>query len=254
MNVARLNFSHGSQEQHQRSVENVREACRITGINCAILLDTKGPEIRTGLLKGSSLSLSAGQEIDVLTHVPDDFQGDENGIRIDWRNLAKHVRVGGLIKIADGLILLKVTQIFPEEGRVRCRALNAAVLGDRKNVNVPGAQVDLPDVTEKDKLDFGFALRLGLDFIAASFTRSGAAVREMRRVLAEYNNTSIKIICKIENQQGLDNFDDILNECDGIMVARGDLGVEIPIQKVVTAQKMMIRKCNAAGAVCVFFS
>lgn len=247
MNVARFNFSHGTHETHQKVVDNVRTASKLTGIACALMLDTKGPEIRTGLVK-APVKLKANQEIDVVTAVPDDFLGDETRISMDYAALPKVVKPGSVIKIADGVIVAHVVSTHPEEKppRVRVRMQNDATLTNRKGVNVPGGRTLLPDVTEKDKEDFKFAIKNDFDFIAASFVRRPEAVREIRRLLGE-EGKGIHIISKIENQEGLDNFDEILDESDAIMVARGDLGVEIAIQKVVTAQKMMIRKCNIAG-------
>jgi len=245
MNVARMNFSHGDHEYHLTTIENVHEACKITNRLCAILLDTKGPEIRTGKLKGGQpVQLQAGQELTILTNTDAKFQGDNQTIAMDYVNLWKVVKPGSIIKIGDGLIVCQVVTTQPHTVKVIVQ--NTAKLGEKKGVNLPGSPVDLPAMTQRDIDDLLFGVKHGVDFIAASFTRQAQDVIEMRKVLGEAGK-NIKIISKIENQQGLDNFDSILAETDGIMVARGDLGVEIPIQKVCTAQKMMIRKCNIVG-------
>lgn len=247
MNVARFNFSHGTHEAQAQTVANVREAIRRSGRTCALLLDTKGPEIRTGMLENDQpVALVAGQEIDVVTTVPPDFRGNAQCIAVDYKNLPLVTRVGGKIRIADGLINLTITEIKSDLTGVKARVDNSATIGQRKNANLPGANVDMAFLSEKDKLDLGFAVKHSMDFIAASFTRHEDDVKAIRTVLGEAGK-NIKIIAKIENQQGLDNFDGILAAADGVMVARGDLGVEIPIQRVCLAQKMMIRKCNLAG-------
>jgi len=248
MNVARLNFSHGSHESHLQVVENVRAAMEKAGRKCALMLDTKGPEIRTGLLTdGKAIILKSGSELLIWTSKDYNiFVGNSSEICVDYRNLSAVVQVGSIVKIDDGLIVTKVSAVNHSEGWIKVLITNTAEMGQRKGVNLPGSPVDLPAVTPRDKLDLVFAAENGLDLIAASFARDAAGIREIRAILGE-KGKNIKIISKIESQQGLDNFDDILRESDGIMVARGDLGVEIPIQKVCMAQKMMIRKCNLAG-------
>lgn len=246
MNVARLNFSHGDHKFHALSIANVRKACEQTGITCAVLLDTKGPEIRTGLLKDDKpVNLIAGQSLDVICGVDDTFRGDNTVISMDFPKLAQTVKPGMIIKISDGLIVCKVEKVVGDN-RITCIVQNSAELGQRKGVNLPGARAELPFISDRDKSDLLFGVEQNVDMIAASFTRSPQDVRDMRKVLGD-KGKDIMIICKIENQEGLDNFDEILQEANGIMVARGDLGVEIPIQKVCLAQKMMIRKCNVAG-------
>ncbi|CAI7732303.1 unnamed protein product [Closterium sp. NIES-54] len=247
MNVARFNFSHGSHDYHQETLDNLRAAMGNTGILCAVLLDTKGPEIRTGMLKdGKAVQLEKGQTITVTTDYS--IQGDATTIAMSYKSLAKHVRPGGQILCADGSITLNVLACNPDAGTVTCRCENTATLGERKNVNLPGVIVDLPTVTDKDETDImGWGVPNGIDFIAASFVRKGSDLRIIRKMLGAKLCERTKIISKVENQEGLVNFDDILRESDGIMVARGDLGMEIPIEKIFLAQKMMIHKCNDAG-------
>lgn len=241
MNVARLNFSHGDHEYHAGVIENVRAAVSKSKRLCAIMLDTKGPEIRTGKVKDGNVSLKKGQ---MFTLVTEDVLGDENQVMVHYKNLPKVLEKGNLVLIDDGLISMQVTSV--ESDKVICTVINSGDLGNTKGVNLPGVVVDLPAVTEKDINDLLFGVEQNVDMIAASFVRNADGVREIRRVLGS-KGCDIKIISKIENQEGLDNFDEILEASDGIMVARGDLGVEIPLEQVALAQKMMIRKCNLAG-------
>lgn len=245
MNVARLNFSHGDHETHARTVARLREAMkRRPGAKVAILLDTKGPEIRTGLLKdGQSISLVAGQSLKIVTDYS--FVGDSTTIPCSYKQLPTSVRQGGHILMADGTVTLEVTEIL-EDG-VITKVLNSAVLGERKNMNLPNVKVDLPVCGEREKHDIlEFGIPQGCDFIAASFTQTADDIRQIRTVLGE-RGRCIKIIPKIENVEGILNFDEILAEADGVMIARGDMGMEIPPEKVFLAQKMMIAKCNIAG-------
>eukprot|EP00899_Mesostigma_viride_P018209 jgi/Mesvir1/2638/Mv04398-RA.1 len=246
MNVARFNFSHGSHEYHQETLDNLRQAMRNTKIMCAVLLDTKGPEIRTGFLVDEKpVKLVQGAEVTLTTDY--DIKGSEKLVAISYKRLAYDVAVGGQVLIADGSITLTVLECNTAAGTVRCRCENTAVLGERKNVNLPGVVVDLPTITEKDKVDIlEWGVPNNVDFIAASFVRKGSDLVHIRKVLGAHAK-NIKIISKVENQEGLVNFDAILAMSDGIMVARGDLGMEIPTQKVFLAQKMMIHKCNSLG-------
>ena len=270
MSVARFNFSHGSHEYHQETLGNLREACKRSGKLCAVLLDTKGPEIRTGMLMdGKAIELVKGQELILTTDYG--FLGQPGRVAVSYKHLARDVVVGGQILMADGAVMLQVAAVDVAAGEVRCICLNSCKLGERKNVNLPGVVVDLPTLTEKDEDDLvNWGVKNSVDFIAASFVRKGSDVRAIRSVLAaaaqsaaaphahaDSNDaedewgfsppTGIRIISKVENQEGLTNFDDILHESDGIMVARGDLGMEIPLEKMFWVQKSMIRKCNLAG-------
>ncbi|KAL5993360.1 hypothetical protein ACLOJK_014284 [Asimina triloba] len=232
MNVARFNFSHGTHEYHQETLNNLRIAMHNTQILCAVMLDTKGPEIRTGFLKdGRPIQLKEGQEITVSTDY--DIKGDTNMISMSYKKLATDLRPGNTILCADGTITLTVLSCDPAAGTVRCRCENTAMLGERKNVNLPGIVVDLPTLTEKDKEDIlGWGVPNNIDLIALSFVRKGSDLVHVRQV---------------ENQEGVVNFDEILRETDSFMVARGDLGMEIPVEKIFLAQKMMIYKCNLLG-------
>jgi len=245
MSVARLNFSHGAYEYHASVVQNVREASKLAGFPCAIMLDTKGPEIRTGKFTPplKQVEFNVG---DKYTWVPEEgFLGNEKTGAVSWLNIAKFVKPGHRLLVGDGLLAFLVEKVN-EQGNLECRVENSGTMGENKNVNVPGVVVDLPAVTAKDKKDIAFGVEQGVDMIAASFIRKGEDVREIR-ALPGVKDNKIMIISKIESQEGLDNFDDVLHESDGVMVARGDLGVQIPIKKVATAQKMMIAKCNAVG-------
>jgi len=246
MNVMRLNFSHGTHEYHGEVVDNLRQALRNRGPNarCAIMLDTKGPEIRTGKLKDKNVRLHAGQEIEVGTDTSS--PGDEKLIALDYKDLVTSVSVNGNILIADGQISLTIKAINKDRGTVTCVVNNNSILGENKNVHLPGAKVNLPAVSEKDIQDLKFGITKRLDLIAASFIRSKDDIRQIREVLGE-EGRRIKIVSKIESTEGLENFDAILEVSDGIMVARGDLGVELPMEQIFIAQKMIVSKCNSAG-------
>jgi len=248
MNVVRLNFSHGTHEYHGEVIENVRTVLKQRGQEvgtCPIMLDTKGPEIRTGKLKDHKpVTLKVGQEIWVT---PDtSIQGDEKLIAIDYQDIIGSVQPGFHILISDGNISLSIEEIDKEKKLLKCVVNNSAVLGENKNVHLPGAKITLPALSDKDKADLRFGVEKGVDAIAASFIRTADDVHEIRRVLGEQGK-HIKIISKIESTEGIENFDAILEASDGIMVARGDLGVELPLEKIFIAQKMMISKCNAAS-------
>jgi pyruvate kinase len=245
MSVARLNFSHGDHEVHGATVARIREACKLRpGSHVAIMLDTKGPEIRTGFLEeGKAIDLVGGSDLILITDYS--FKGNPTKIAVSYPLLTKSVKVGGKILMADGSIVLEVAEIGDDW--VRTKVLNSGKLGERKNMNLPGCKVELPVIGEKDKNDLiNFAIPQGVNFVAASFVQKADDVREIRQILGP-RGRHIKIISKIENQAGLQNFDEILAESDSIMVARGDLGMEIPPEKVFLAQKMMISKCNIAG-------
>ncbi|GIL56779.1 hypothetical protein Vafri_12087 [Volvox africanus] len=246
MSVARFNFSHGSHDYHQETLDNLRIAMSNTKVMCAAMLDTKGPEIRTGTLKdGKPVQLIAGREVTIITDYAQ--PGDENTIAMSYKKLAQDVKPGSQILCADGSIVLEVISTDAAAGTVRARCMNTATLGERKNVNLPGVVVDLPTLTEKDVDDIiHWAIPNDIDFIAASFVRKGSDIDNIRQVLGE-RGRFIKIISKVENQEGIQNFDEILFKTDAVMVARGDLGMEIPTEKIFLAQKMMIQKCNYAG-------
>ena len=247
MSVARFNFSHGTHEYHLESLTNLRQACVNTGKVCAVLLDTKGPEIRTGTLRdGKPVSLVRGKELTLTTDYS--VVGDENLIAVSYQWMARDVKCGDNILMADGSVMLEVLSTDVDAGTVRVKCLNNATIGERKNCNLPGVAVDLPTLTEKDLHDIiGFGVVHDVDFIAASFVRKGSDVLKIRDVLDNAGGSSIRIISKVENHEGLCNYDDILRLSDGIMVARGDLGMEIPLERIFWVQKMMIRKANLSG-------
>ncbi|GAA4712051.1 pyruvate kinase [Brevibacillus fulvus] len=241
MNVARLNFSHGSHEEHEARIKNIRQAARETGKQVAILLDTKGPEIRTGTLAVDAVELVEGNRITLTT---EEVAGTAERVSITYENLPEDVEIGSTILIDDGLIGLTVEEIRGSE--IVCLIKNGGVLKSKKGVNVPGVKIKLPGITAKDAQDIEFGIRQNVDFIAASFVRKASDILEIREIL-ERHEAVIDIIAKIENQEGVDNVDEILAVADGIMVARGDLGVEIPAEEVPLVQKMLIKKCNELG-------
>lgn len=242
MNVARLNFSHGDFEEHGNRIKNVGLANAELGTSVAILLDTKGPEIRLGKLKEEPIELVQG---DAITLTTEEILGDRTRIPVTYNNLPNDLSVGSTVLIDDGLIGLTVESI--EGTEIHCRIVNNGPIKSKKGVNVPGVKISLPGITEKDANDIIFGIEQGVDFIAASFVRKASDVLEIRELLEKHNASHIQIISKIENQEGVDNLDEILEVSDGLMVARGDLGVEIPAEEVPLVQKMMIKKCNRAG-------
>jgi pyruvate kinase len=245
MDIARLNFSHGDHESHGKMLDTLREAVKeLPGKQCAVLLDTKGPEIRTGLLEGhGKVTFEAGQELEITTDYT--IEGTKDRIACSYKSLPKTVKPGDQILVADGTLVCDVVECMDDGVKVKVK--NNATIGEKKNMNLPGCVVDLPTLTEKDEDDLiDFGIKKGVDIIAASFIRSAADVENIRDVLGP-RGSHIKIVSKIENQEGLNNYDEILEESDGIMVARGDLGMEIPPEKVFLAQKWMIDKANLAG-------
>lgn len=244
MNVARLNFSHGDFEEHGARIVNIREASKITGKMCAILLDTKGPEIRTNNMKDGIVSLIAGETVRIsMTEV----EGTKDKFSITYPELIDDVVVGNHILLDDGLIDLEVTEIDRENNEIVTLIKNSGILKNKKGVNLPGIKTNFPGITQKDTEDIIFGIENDVDFIAASFVRRASDVLAITEILEKHNATHIQIIPKIENQEGLDNIDEILKVSQGLMVARGDLGVEIPTEEVPIAQKMLINKCNALG-------
>lgn len=245
MNVMRLNFSHGDYEEHGKRIKTLREISKETGKFVAILLDTKGPEIRTGAFADGDVKheLVEGDKITLTTDYT--FLGTKEKIAISYADITKDLKPGDTILLDDGLIALKVDSLTSTE--IVCTVKNTGLLGQKKGVNLPNISVSLPALSAKDKEDLKFACRENLDYIAASFIRKASDVAEVRKILDENGGENIKIISKIENQEGFDNFDSILELSDGIMVARGDLGVEVPVEEVPFMQKTMIRKCNEAG-------
>jgi pyruvate kinase len=244
MNVMRLNFSHGDYWEHGGRMINLRALMAETGKICAILLDTKGPEIRTKDMEDDEeVTLEAGKEFILTTD--QNYVGNVNKVAVTYENLNKDLKAGDTVLLDDGLIGLKVKEIKGQE--IICEVQNTGVLGAHKGVNLPNVITSLPALADKDEDDLRFGCEREVDFIAASFIRKKEDVLGIRKFLDANGGQDIKIISKIENQEGLNNFDEILEVSDGIMVARGDMGVEIPFQDVIFAQKMIIRKCNKAG-------
>ena len=242
MDVARFNFSHGDHEEHLGRLELLRKVRKEVGRPIAALLDTKGPEIRTGLLKdGQKITLQEGEKIILTT---EEVVGTKDKIFINYDKLHEDVKPGNVILIDDGLIGLEVEAVKGVE--IHCKVTNGGELGERKGVNVPGVPIQLPSITEKDVEDIKFGLAEDFDFVAASFIRSADAVRQIRSLINEAGS-QMKIISKIESQEGLDNIDAIIEASDGIMLARGDLGVEIEAKRIPQLQKEIIQKCNYHG-------
>ena len=243
MNVARFNFSHGSHAYHRQNIERVRSISEELGIPVAIMLDTKGPEVRTGLLEGGQkVTVNTGDKI-VVTAQPttEDWHGNAGHISLDYLNLPKEVEKGSIILIYDGLVGLEVDHV--EGNDMHCVVTNGGEIGEKKGVNVPNVEIGLPSVTEQDIADIMFGCELGIDAIAASFIRNAQAVDEIRKLCADNGLRNVYIFPKIESALGVKNFDEILAASDGCMVARGDLGVEIPAQEVPHIQKIIIKKC-----------
>ncbi len=239
MDVARFNFSHGDHEEQKSRMDLLKELRQELNTNTAIL-HTKGPEIRTGVLKGGKrIMLKAGEQFTLTT---EEIEGDESKVSITYEGLVQDVDAGRVILIDDGLIELKV--VGKSEKEIFCEVINGGELGERKGVNVPNVAVRLPAITEKDKDDIRFGVEQGIDFIAASFVRNAECVLEIKAYLKELGAPYVPIIAKVENAEGIKNIDEIIRAADGVMVARGDLGVEIPAEEVPYLQKMIIQKCN----------
>jgi len=248
LTVARFNFSHGDHEGHKACLDRLRTAAANKGANIGVMLDTKGPEIRSGFFANGAKKIELVKGENIILTTDYSFLGDSKKLGCSYPALPKSVTPGQSILVADGSLVLTVLSCNESVGEVVCRIENNAAIGERKNMNLPGVIVDLPTLTEKDIDDIAnFGCKNDVDFIAASFVRKASDVHQIRKVLNENNGSHIKIICKIENLEGLENYDEILAATDGIMVARGDLGMEIPPEKVFLAQKMMIREANIAG-------
>ena len=240
MDVARFNFSHGSHDEHRARMDLLKRVRRDLGSPCAILLDTRGPEIRTGSLAGGRpVELREGGSLVLTERVVD---GTAQLVSQTCAGLARVVGPGQPILLDDGLIELRVEAV--EGSDIRCTVRNSGLLGERKSVNIPGASVPLPVMTDQDRADLVFGIDQDVDFVAASFVRNAEGVRELRRFLDEHGGEGVCLIAKIECAEAVENFEDIIEAADGVMVARGDLGVEVPAHKVPHIQKEIIRKCN----------
>lgn len=243
LNVARLNFSHGTHQEHQEKIDVIKKVRSDLGTCTAIMLDTKGPEIRTRDFENGSAELVKGQEFVLTTR---DILGNKDITSVTYEDFARDVMPGDKVLIDDGLISLEVVETLNETD-LKCIVQNGGTVKNKKGINVPNVQINLPAMTERDISDIKFGIQNDVDYIAASFIRKADDVIAIRRILEEENADHIMIISKIENRQGVENIDDIIAVSDGIMVARGDLGVEIPAEEVPLVQKMLIKKCNDAG-------
>ena len=246
MNVARMNFSHGSHEEHLNTIERVKGMREELNLPIALLLDTSGPEIRLGEFAEEKVELKQG---DLFTLTTKHIEGNVDVVSITGHDLPKDVKEGMHILIDDGLIEMEVKEVT--ETDITCKVINGGIVSDRKGINVPNASLSMPFVSDKDRQDILFGVGQDFDFIAASFVRCADDVKQIRGILNEQGSSDMKILAKIENRQGVDNIDEIVQEADGIMVARGDMGVEIPLQEVPSIQKLIIKKACAAGKIVI---
>ena len=246
MDVARFNFSHGDYTDQQKRIDMFKAVRDELGLPIPMMLDTKGPEIRIGTFADGTATLNDGS---LFTLMHDVCEGNSSMVYVNYEHLYEEVLPGSIILINDGIIQLEVIEI--QDKNIKCRILHGGKLTNRKSVNVPGLKLNLPLLTEKDKNDITYGIKNGFDIIAASFVRKPEDILAIREVLKENHAENIKIISKIENQEGVDNFDEILNVSDGIMVARGDLGVEIAMERVPALQKIFIDKCNKQGKIVI---
>lgn len=247
MNVARLNFSHGTQETHKEKINLIKKIRNELNSPTAIMLDIKGPKIRTHNFINDGVELKSGQN---FTFICDkEILGNTEYCSITYEELYKDVHPGGTILVDDGLLCFEILNI--QGKNIICKVLTDGIIKNHKGVNVPNVSINLPSVTEKDKDDLIFGCKMGIDFVAASFVRKSSDILEIRELLNSHNGNNIQIIAKIESQEGVNNIDSILEVSDGIMVARGDMGVEIPIERVPIIQKNIIRKCNECGKIVI---
>jgi len=242
MNVARLNFSHGNHEYHLNNMQRIRRISKELGKHVGIMLDTRGPEIRLELFENHKVELKKGQ---TFTLCMESIMGNEERASITYKALPGDVREGTTILIDDGLVSMTVRSVNAEQ--IVCVVNNDGVVSDRKGINVPDVDLSMPYLSQKDREDIAFGVQNGIDFVAASFARTADDILEVRRLFSQEGRTNVNIIAKIENMQGVQNIDEILRVSDGIMVARGDLGVEIPLEQVPVIQKMLIRKAYSSG-------
>ena len=244
LNVTRINFSHGGYEENGEKIETIKKVRKTLNKPVALLLDTKGPEIRTGVLEtgNEKVVIEEGQ---TFTFVNEDIIGNNERTTISYKELYKDVKVGATLLVDDGALEFQIIDIKGKD--IVCKALNTAKLGSRKTMNVPNVKLDLPALTQKDIDDITEGIKRGFDYVAASFVRKVEDVQAIRNLLDANGGERVKIISKIENQEGIDNFEEILEASDGIMVARGDMGVEIPMEQVPIVQKHFIKRCNAVG-------
>lgn len=242
MNVARINMSHGTYEEHQQRIDNVKKVRRNLGIPIPIMVDTKGPEIRIGTFKNGKIEVTEGMPFDFVN---DDVVGDETRVSITYKDLYKDVYDGGTILLNDGLLVFRITGI--EKGVIHTEAQNGGTLSDRKGLFVPNVKLNMPFLSEQDKKDLEYGVKIGAEMYALSFVQDGTCVTEVRNFLLSRGAKDVCLIAKIESQSGLDNIDEIIDASDGVMVARGDLGVETPYEKLPAIQKMLITKSRMSG-------
>ncbi len=242
MNAARLNFSHGNHPEHKKTVDKFKKVRDELNLPVGLILDTKGPEIRIKEFEKGKIELQAGN---LFTLTSEELKGNENIVSVTYKNLSKDVSKGDSILIDDGLIELRVLKTSNRE--VQCEVINGGTISDRKGVNVPEVSINLPFICEKDKSDILFAIENGFDFIASSFVRNASCIKGIKKILYKNNGDKIKVIAKIENREGVNNIEEILSVSDGIMVARGDMGVEIPFEELPGIQKDIIKRCHLAG-------
>ncbi|PHV70008.1 pyruvate kinase [Sporanaerobium hydrogeniformans] len=242
MNVARFNFSHGTHESHKKNFDRLVKLREELNLPIAALLDTKGPEIRIGQFTEGKITLTKG---DIFTLTTRQVEGTKDSVSVNYKDFVKDITEDSVILLDDGLIELTVSEIRQEE--VVCKVMNSGILSNNKGVNLPNTRLSMPYLSEKDRSDIIFGIQTGYDFIAASFVRSAQDILDIRAILEEHNCHTLKIIAKIENREGVDNIDEIIRVADGIMVARGDMGVEIPAEEVPALQKMIIKKVYSAG-------
>lgn len=247
MSAARLNLSHGTHETHKQKIDLIKKIREDMNSEAAIIIDIKGPKIRTHNFKNNSATLKEGDKFSFICNC--EILGDNSKCSITYEDLYKDVKVGATILVDDGLLVFEVDSI--ENKSINCTVKVGGIITNHKGVNVPNININLPSVTEKDKKDIIFGCNNDIDFIAASFIRKASDILEIRDILKEQNNNHIKIIAKIENQEGVNNIDSIIEVSDGIMIARGDMGVEIPIENVPIIQKNIIKKCNQAGKIVI---
>ena len=248
MDVMRMNFSHGVHEDHEQRLETLARVNKDLDLHIAALLDTKGPEIRTHLFKGGSARIEEGAK--VLVHM-EEIEGTAEAFSISYPSLYKDMKVGQMILVDDGYLELEVVKIDKSKKIIECIAKNTHTLKNRKGINVPGVVLQLDFISQKDYADIKWACDHNVDYIAASFVRRASDIQEIRNIMKYSGNSNIQIIAKIENKEGVDNIDEIIAASDGIMVARGDLGVEVPAEEVPIIQKSIINKCLAAGKISV---
>ena len=247
MSAARLNFSHGTHETHKEKIDLIKRLREEKKSSTAIILDIKGPKIRTHDFINGGVTLRKGQEFSFICG--EEILGDENRCSITYDVLYQDIEIGGSILVDDGLLKFKVVNVVGKE--IKCTVVVGGVIKNHKGVNVPNLEIKLPSIPEKDKKDFIFGCQMGVDFIAASFIRKASDILEVKKVLSENNGSHIKVIAKIESQEGVNNIDSIIEVTDAVMVARGDMGVEIPLERVPIIQKSIIKKCNKAGKIVI---